>query len=100
MSEPTTAAAAIMNSRRIAVRIDRRVRQTSATDWRSVRALEVDEEDMRAALILRRVPPGGGSGYSPGANRESRVKMRVSAPFIVSTPTTTSSAPDTPEIHA
>src|SRR5262245_26181963 len=51
ISDPTTAAAASINSRTIAVRIERSVRQTSATDLRRDQGAEATGPDIAVPML-------------------------------------------------
>src|SRR2546425_13019150 len=90
-SEPTTAASASISSRINAVRIDRSVRQTSATDCRRVTRDVV--EDMRLVAILRKGLDDR-AVYRPGANRARGANNRVNNPDASRAPTTIRSAPE------
>ena len=94
-SEPVTAASARISSRISAVRIDRRVRHTRATDWRSVGpgGVVMGAPMLGSALRTRPRPR-----YSPGVKRcERREEAREQAREQQDADPT-SSAPETPAI--
>src|SRR3989442_1697148 len=93
ISDPAIDASASMNKRIRAVRIERRVRQTSATDSRSVTLRGL--EDMATGPILGRCL----KIHRPGAYRASGAVSRVHTPAATRTPTVTSTTPETPEIQ-
>jgi len=97
MSEPATEASASNNNRISAVRIERRVRQTRATDCRSV----IRGLDMGAVRILGDPSASAVPGpvHSPGWKRSaSGATSLVNCPVNRGSPTATISDPDTTAI--
>ena len=83
------------------MRIERSVRHTRAVDRRKVTPLEEDMGAREDSTVGRRTAGVRRSArHSPGPYRLSGAMIRVNSPVASSTPTTISSAPDTPAIHA